>query len=125
MTARWPAPNRPAETPDPSPQLTLTEYRDAVVAAAKDAGTTTARKGDPDLYAAALEVIERWAERGAVFSADDVVADLAGVAGPAVGSAFRAAASAGIIRAFGVTTTSRVSSHGRLLRLWIGAGATP
>jgi hypothetical protein len=122
--SRWPAPSRtdPQADAEQEPQLKLVAaYRQQVVDAAKSAGTKSARRGDPDLYAEALEAIALRASSGEVFDADDIRGDLAGASGPAVGSAFREAAARGLIHPYGVTTSRSVASHGRLLRSWRGA----
>lgn len=126
MSASWPAPTRPdpqAEDEPAQPQLQLVTYRKGLVTAAQDAGIESARRGDPDLYAAALEAIRLRADTGGVFSADDVVADLAGAGGPMVGAAFRTAASRGLIVFAGTTTSTRQATHGRIQRQWRGASS--
>ena len=116
--ARWPRVRPPT---DPGPQLSLLQdYRHEAVETAKGAGTAGARRGDPDLYDAALAAIEVRAATGEVFSADDIRGDLGGVSGPSVGSAFRTAATKGAIRIHGVTNARSLSRHGSISRLWRG-----
>lgn len=103
-----------------SEQVNLEGYRAEMITAAADAGLRSAASADPDYVEDALEAIERLAATGQDFGADEVRALLGGVSRPSLGAAFRRASSLGLIRPVGVRSSSSVSRHGGLQRVWRG-----
>lgn len=95
--------------------------------ALRRAGVDAARSTRPAWSAQAAAALRGLAEKGAPFTADDLV-NIVGLPGPseanrnnAVGAAFNAAAEAGLIRRTGDTTTSkRPEAHSRRIAVWCG-----
>jgi hypothetical protein len=101
-------------------------YRAGVIEAVTNVGTQAALSFDRDWSDAALDAITRLAASGRQFDADDV-RDLVGEppSPAAMGAAFRAAARARLIRCVGFETSSRITRHGGLQRVWEGVRDDP
>ena len=78
---------------------------------------------DPEWVAKAWKWIVDQAATGAIFTTDDLIAavGMPETHTKAVGAVVRSASVKGIIQTVGVTPTTRKSSHGRLIRQWLGA----
>jgi hypothetical protein len=89
--------------------------RDRFTERAASTGMDSAARNDPDWLSSALAFIESLPS-GVTFTADLVRANC----GPssAMGSAISAASRRRLIRAAGVTTSTSMTRHGGLLRVW-------
>jgi hypothetical protein len=118
--ARWSPPSRRDPHAEPEPQLSLlSDYRERMVEAATDAGVKKSRISNPDDFDLGLEVVQRLANRGGIFTADDARAE--GAPAHVLGAVFRTLASRGVIVFAGTTTSTTISSHQRLTRQWRSA----
>jgi hypothetical protein len=117
---RWPSPSRPDPREEPDAQLRLLEdYRDGVIELVTDAGIERSRTSSPDDFDIGVRIVEELAASGRTFTADTARDE--GAPANVVGAVFRTLAARGAIVFVGVTTSTRISSHGRLQREWRSA----
>lgn len=122
VSSRWPSPSRPDPQAEPTPQLQLLhDYRDCLIETVADAGIKRSRTSNPDDFDIGVQVVERLALRGAIFTADDARAE--GAPAHVMGAVFRTLAHRGVIVFAGTTTSTVVTSNSRLTRQWRGATA--
>jgi hypothetical protein len=96
-------------------------YRAGIIRVTREAGEQAALSFEREWSDEAFEALERIAAAGCEFTADDLVEEVGQPSSAAaIGPVFHKAASAGVIRAVGFTTSRRVSRHNGLQRIWIG-----
>jgi hypothetical protein len=95
---------------------------DALIQRTIDHGTQPALSFDPSTEewgGRALEAIRNLAETGAELTSDEIYWQVGGPPSPnCVGSVFRQASQANLIRAVGWRESRRVCAHGRAIRVW-------
>ena len=97
-------------------QESLEDYRRTFAEQARDTGMQAAEATDPEWADRVLEFIYVQ-DAGTVLDADIVRREFG--SSPAVGSVFRRASSAGLIRCVGITTSTAVSRHRGITRRWV------
>ncbi len=99
----------------------LAAYRTSLIDGAVDHGVQLALDASRDWADVAFEEIERLAERGVIFTADDLVLAVGAPDNPKViGAVFRTASRRGLIEAVGFERSRRIQRHGGWSMRWTG-----
>ena len=107
--------HRPEDKYSGAGQASLAAYAELVSAMARDAGITASERGDLEFVERGIEFI-RALPTGAIVCADDVRSELG--SSPAMGSVFRRASRAGLIRSNGMIESSAPSRRKAIQRTW-------
>lgn len=105
------------EPPEQPTRFELGTYRRGITAAAKRAGTSAARRGDPDGFDLAVRTIRRLVGQGLEVDADAVRREVV-IGSNAAGAAFAFLARRGEIRCVGYRVSTSPSRKGGVQRSW-------